>query len=35
MIFFAADNVTEIARFNMKDENNNPSVESVFSRTRV
>ena len=35
MIFFAADNVTEIARFNMKDENNIPSVESVFSRTRV
>ena len=35
MIFFADDNVTEIARFDMKDQNNVPSVESVFSRTRV
>jgi len=35
MIFYTADNVTEIARFNMKDQDNNPSVESVFSRTRV
>lgn len=35
MIFYTADNVTEIARFKMRDQDNNPSVESVFSRTRI
>lgn len=35
MIFYTADNTTEIARFKMRDQNNNPSVESVFSRTRI
>ena len=34
MVFFADDNVTEIARFDMKDNNGNPSVDAVFSRTR-
>ena len=35
MIFYSADNVTEIARFKMRDQDNNLSIESVFSRTRI
>lgn len=35
MIFYSADNVTEIARFKMHDQNNTPSIESVFTRTRI
>lgn len=35
MIFYTADNITEIARFKMRDQDNKPSVESVFSRTRI
>ena len=34
MIFYKKDNATEIARFDLKDENDAASVESVFSRTR-
>ena len=35
MIFYTSDNTTEIARFKMRDQNNKPSVEAVFSRTRI
>ena len=35
MIFYTADNSTEVARFDMKNQNNTPSVDEVFSRTRV
>ena len=35
MIFYKDDNSTEIARYNLKDENGIPSFTSVFSRTKV
>lgn len=35
MVFFKSDNMTEIARFNLFDEDGNPSVDSVFRRERV
>ena len=35
MIFYAVDNITEIARFNLLDENNMPTVDGVFDRPRV
>ena len=35
MIFFAEDNTTEIARFDMKDSAGSPTVNEVFSRTRT
>ena len=34
MIFYKSDNVTEIARFNLRDSSGNPNSESVFSRLR-
>jgi len=35
MIFYASDNETEVARFNLFDEAGNPSMINVFSRERV
>lgn len=35
MIFYEDDNVTEIARYDLKDKNGNPTVESIFERTKV
>jgi len=35
MIFYANDNVTEVARFNMFDDVGDPNVETVFERVRV
>lgn len=35
MIFFKADNVTEIARFNLLDDSGNLSVDAVFERVKV
>ena len=35
MIFYKADNATEIARFNLKDINSNPTDRNVFERVRV
>ncbi|MAF25689.1 hypothetical protein CL634_08985 [bacterium] len=35
MIFYKEDNTTELTRFNLFDENDNPSVKSVFSRVKV
>lgn len=35
MIFYAADNTTEIARFNLTDSDGAGSVETVFTRTRT
>jgi hypothetical protein len=35
MIFYKGDNVTEVARFDLKDKNDNPSFLSVFHRNRV
>lgn len=35
MIFFNEDNITEIARFDLKDEEGNPSSEAVFERIKV
>ena len=35
MIFYEDDNVTEIARYDLKDKSGNPSVESIFERTKV
>lgn len=35
MIFYTADNITEVARFKMRDQDNKPSIEAVFSRTRI
>lgn len=35
MIFYKADNVTEVARFNLKDSSGNPNSESVFARLRA
>lgn len=34
MVFWAADNVTEVARFNLYDVNGAPSVRNVFKRVR-
>ena len=35
MIFYSADNTTEVARFNLTDEDGSGSVTSVFTRTRT
>ena len=35
MIFYEDDNVTEIARYDLKDKSGSPSIESVFERVRV
>lgn len=35
MIFYKADNVTEVARFNLFDSNGNPAVADVFERQKV
>lgn len=35
MIFYKDDNVTEVARFDLKDKNGNPSFLSVFTRQRA
>jgi len=35
MIFYKADNITEVFRFNLKDENGNPSASQVLERVRV
>ena len=34
MIFYQDDNVTEMGRFNLTDNNGNPSTDQVFTRTR-
>lgn len=34
MIFYKGDNATEVARFNLRDKNNDPSYLSVFDRNR-
>lgn len=35
MIFYKEDNQTEVARFDLRDKNNNPSYLSVFNRRKV
>jgi hypothetical protein len=35
MIFYKADNITEIARFDLFDDSGNPSAEAVFERVKV
>lgn len=35
MVFYEDDNSTEIARFNLLDENANPAFTNVFERTKV
>lgn len=35
MIFYASDNATEVARFNLFDENGNPTMDAPFERRRV
>jgi hypothetical protein len=35
MIFYEADNITEVARFNLKDESGDPAHENIFERVRV
>ena len=35
MIFYKGDNTTEVARYDLKDKNDNPSYLSVFKRNRV
>jgi hypothetical protein len=35
MIFYADDNSTEVARFNLYDENGQPSLTDVFQRVKV
>ena len=35
MIFYAADNMTEVARFNLFDDTGTPSMDAVFERFRV
>jgi len=35
MIFYKEDNTTEIARYDLTDESNQPSYTSVFTRTKV
>lgn len=35
MLFFGPDNSTEIARFNLFDEANQPTMDAVFKRVKV
>lgn len=35
MIFYKVDNVTEVARFNLLDDNGNPTMDAVFDRVKV
>jgi hypothetical protein len=35
MVFFREDNVTEVGRYDLQDEDNSPSVDNVFIRTRI
>ena len=35
MIFYRADNVTEIARFNLLDDAGNPTMDAVFERVKI
>lgn len=35
MIFYKEDNVTEVVRFNLFDENGNPTMDAVFDRVKV
>jgi len=35
MVFYEDDNVTEIARYDLKDRNGNASINEIFERTRV
>lgn len=35
MIFYKEDNMTEVARFDLRDKNDNPSYLSVFNRNKV
>ena len=35
MVFYKGDNTTEVARYDLKDKNGNPSYLSVFDRNRV
>jgi len=35
MVFYQDDNVTEIARYNLKDRNGNASVNEIFERVRI
>ena len=35
MIFYRSDNVTEVARFNLFDENGIPTMDAVFQRVKV
>ncbi len=35
MVFYEDDNVTEIARYDLKDRDGNPSIDEIFERTRV
>jgi len=35
MIFYASDNTTELMRFNLVDNNGDPTVDNVFDRIRV
>jgi hypothetical protein len=35
MIFYEDDNVTEIARYDLKDRNGSASITEIFERTRV
>jgi hypothetical protein len=34
MIFYQADNVTEMARYDLADSSGNASIDQVFKRTR-
>ena len=35
MVFYKSDNATEVARYDLRDKNDNPSYLSVFDRNRV
>lgn len=35
MVFYKSDNTTEVARYDLRDKNDNPSYLSVFDRNRV
>ena len=35
MIFYKEDNVTEVARFNLFDDNGNPTMDAVFDRVKI
>lgn len=35
MIFYKEDNVTEVARFDLFDNNGNPTMDAVFDRVKV